>query len=100
MSGELACAGGTCEIFLERKRDEQHQEEHITNYIKSLSQIEDEMEPYKEHKRDLKKNYLENGWLEREEISMAVKAYRLMKNNIDIEQLMDFYERVTKTVGR
>ncbi|MEC7531053.1 MAG: hypothetical protein VYD10_03070 [Actinomycetota bacterium] len=75
-------------------------EEHITNYIKSLSQIEDEMEHYKEHKRDLKKNYLENGWLEREEISMAVKAYRLMKNNIDIEQLMDFYERVTKTVGR
>ena len=75
-------------------------EEHITNYIKSLSQIEDKMEPYKEHKRDLKKNYLENGWLEREEISMAVKAYRLMKNNIDIEQLMDFYERVTKTVGR
>ena len=75
-------------------------EEHITNYIKSLSQIEDEMEPYKEHKRDLKKNYIENGWLEREEISMAVKAYRLMKNNIDIEQLMDFYERVTKTVGR
>jgi hypothetical protein len=75
-------------------------EEHITNYIKSLSQIEDEMEPYKEHKRDLKKNYLENGWLERDEISMAVKAYRLMKNNIDIEQLMDFYDRVTKTVGR
>ena len=75
-------------------------EEHITNYIKSLSQIEDEMEPYKEHKRDLKKNYLENGWLERDEISMAVKAYRLMKNNIDIEQLIDFYERVTKTVGR
>ena len=75
-------------------------EEHITNYIKSLSQIEDEMEPYREHKRDLKKNYLENGWLEREEISMAVKPYRLMKNNIDIEQLMDFYERVTKTVGR
>ena len=61
-------------------------EEHITNYIKPLSQIEDEMEPYKEHKRDLKKNYLENGWLEREEISMAVKAYRLMKNNIDIER--------------
>jgi hypothetical protein len=77
-----------------------NKEEHITNYIKSLSQIEDEMEPYKEHKRDLKKNYIDNGWLEREEISMAVKAYRLMKNNIDIEQLIDFYERVTKTVGR
>ena len=77
-----------------------NKEEHITNYIKSLSQIEDEMEPYKEHKRDLKKNYIDNGWLEREEISMAVKAYRLMKNNVDIEQLIDFYERVTKTVGR
>ena len=73
-------------------------EDHITNYIKSLAQIEDEMEPYKEHKRDLKKNYVDNGWLDREEISVAVKAYRLMRDNVDVEQLMDFYDRVSKTV--
>ena len=69
-------------------------EEHITNYIKSLSQIEDEMEPYKEHTRDLKKDYLENGWLEREEISMAVKAYRMMKNDVDIQQFVNVFNSI------
>ena len=60
--------------------------------------IEDAMEPYKESKRDLKANFIENGWLSKEEISMAVKAYRMMKSNTDIEQLLDFYQHVKKTV--
>ena len=75
-------------------------ESHITNYIKSMAAIEDAMEPYKESKRDLKTNYVENGWLTKEEISVAVKAYRLMKSDTDIEQLMDFFEHVKSTVGK
>ena len=75
-------------------------ENRITDYVKSLAAIEEAMEPYKEQKRSLKANYVENGWLEKEEISVAVRAYRLMKSDVDIEQLIDFYERVTKTVGK
>ena len=75
-------------------------ESRITDYVKSLAAIEEAMEPYKEQKRALKTNYVENGWLEKDEISVAVKAYRLMKSDVDIEQLLDFYERVTKTIGK
>jgi len=60
--------------------------------------IEESMEPYKEQKRALKGNYVENGWLSKEEISLAVKAYRMVKGDVDIEQLMDFYDHVTKTI--
>ena len=74
-------------------------ENKITDYIKSLAAIEEAMEPLKEQKRSLKTNYIENGWLEKEEISMAVKAYRLMKSDTDMEQLLDFYERVAKSIG-
>ena len=74
-------------------------ENKITDYIKSLAAIEEAMEPLKEQKRSLKANYVENGWLEKEEISMAVKAYLLMKSDTDMEQLFDFYERVAKSVG-
>ena len=74
--------------------------EHISNYIKAMAAIEDEMEPLKEHKRDLKANYIENEWLSKEEISMAVKAYRLLKGDTDMDQLMDFYDRVSKTVTK
>ena len=84
---------------IEKESDVEQKEEYITNYIKSLVAVEEEMEPYKEHKRELKKNYIDNGWLTKEEISLAVKAYRLMKDDIDMEQLMDFYERVSKTIS-
>ena len=73
-------------------------EKRITDYIKSMVTIEDAMEPYKEQKRALKGNYVENGWLSKEEISLAVKAYRMVKGDVDIEQLMDFYDHVSKTV--
>ena len=89
------------EVVVEQPQSEvQKKEEYITNYIKSMAAVEEEMEPFKEHKRDLKKSYIENGWLSKEEISLAVKAYRLMKDDIDMEQLMDFYERVSKTVSK
>lgn len=75
----------------------QEKENKITNYIKSLRTIEEAMEPYKDQKRALKSNYVENGWLSKEEISMAVKAYRMVKEDTDIDQLMDFYNHVRKT---
>jgi len=78
--------------------DIEEKENRITDYIKSLASIEDSMEPYKEQKRALKGNYVENGWLSKEEIGMAVKAYRMVKGDIDVEQLMDFYDHVQKTV--
>jgi len=84
---------------IEKESDVQQKEEYITNYIKSLVAVEEETEPYKEHKRELKKNYIDNGWLTKDEISLAVKAYRLMKDDIDMEQLMDFYDRVSKTIS-
>jgi hypothetical protein len=76
--------------------NETTKEQRIADYIKSLSALETEMEPYKEQKRDLKQNYVENGWLSKEEISAAVKAYRLMKSEVDLEQMKDFYELFSK----
>ena len=40
-------------------RDTKSKEEHISDYIDSLKTIEECMEPYKEQKRDLKKEYLD-----------------------------------------
>ena len=77
---------------------EDEKEERILNYVKSLTAVEEAMEPFKEQKRALKANYIENGWMTREEISLAVKALRLIKDNTDLEQLMDFYATVNKTV--
>ena len=77
--------------------DTSKKEEKIVDYIKSLAALEKEMEPYKEQKRAMKQNYLENGWLSKEEISAAVKAFRLMKSEVDLEQMRDFFDLYERT---
>ena len=52
------------------------------------------MEPYKEQKRELRKEFKEQEWLSKEEISMAVKAYRMMKSEVDVEQLVKVYDSI------
>jgi len=76
--------------------EETEKERHITEYIRSLKTIEDAMEPYKEQKRELRKEYNEQNWLTSDEQRMATKAYRLLKDDVDLEQLMDFYETIKK----
>ena len=63
---------------------DKEKEHHMADYIASMKAIEDAMEPYKEQKRELKSEYIENGWLTKEDISLTVKAYRLLKDDVDI----------------
>ncbi len=73
-------------------------EERIVDYIKSVASIDEALEPFKEQKKALKTNYVENGWLNKEEIKMAMKAYKMIKDDVDLDQLMDFYETVGRSV--
>ena len=73
-------------------------EEHISNYVREFAAIEDAMEPYKEQKRDLRESYHENGWLSKEELRLAVKAYRLVKSDTDMDQLTEYFNKLKKTV--
>ena len=69
----------------ERKR-------YVKEYIRSLVAIEEAMEPYKEQKRDLRTEYRENGWLNTDELRAAVKAYRLFKDNVNIDEVVENFE--------
>jgi len=71
-------------------------EQHMGDYIKSMKALEDAMEPYKEQKRELKTDYVDSGWLTKEDISMTTRAYRLLKNDVDIDALIDIYESLRK----
>ena len=71
-------------------------EQHMADYIKSMKALEDAMEPYKEQKRELKADYIDSGWLTKEDISLTVRAYRLLKNDVDIDALIDIYDNLRK----
>ena len=62
-------------------------EEYMVEFLKYFRAIEDAMEPFKDQRKDLRENFHENGWLSKEEMRLAVKAYRFMKQDTDIDQL-------------
>jgi len=82
----------------EIEKDNVAKEQHILNYIRSVASIDEQLEPFKEQKRDLKTNYVENGWLSKEEVKLAMKAYRMIKSETDWDQLSDLYSVVKRGV--
>ena len=71
---------------------EKTKEERVVDYVTSIAALDEAMKPFKEQKTDLRKSYLENGWLSKEEIKTALKAYRLRKDNTDMEQLTEMFD--------
>jgi len=79
--------------------EEAQKENHVINYIKSLIALEKAIEPFKEQRKDLRKEYIKNEWLTRGEIWATVKAYRLYEKDADIDDLNDMFEIVEKQFG-
>ena len=69
--------------------DVNERRQRVLQYIRSLRTIEDAIEPYAEQKRELKAEFKEQGWLTGDEISLAVKAYRMLKADQDVEDLVE-----------
>jgi len=64
-------------------------EQMMFDYISSLKAIEDEMEPFKEAKKDLRDDYYGRG-LTKNDIWLSVRAYRLVRSLNDKElEFMD-----------
>ena len=84
---------GSDTAIVEQVRDEKT--EKMIEYIKSLKAIEDAIEPYAEQKRELRKDFKDQGWLTGDEISMTVKAYRMMKKDVDIDQFVSVFESLS-----
>ena len=74
-------------------------EQHMINFVKSFVAIEEAMEPFKDQRRDLRESYNTNSWLSKEEMRLAVKAYRLLKQDTDIQELADCFKQLKRAVG-
>ncbi|MAH47312.1 hypothetical protein CMI37_15920, partial [Candidatus Pacearchaeota archaeon] len=69
--------------------------QYVKEYIRSLSAIEECIEPYQEQKRELRTEFRENGWLNTDEIRAAVKAYRLYKGKFNIDEVVDNFNAIS-----
>jgi len=79
------------------RHDKETLNRYIKEYIRSLAAIEDEMSVYVDQKRDLRNEFSDNGWLNTDQLRTAVKAYRLFKDNFDIDDLVDAYRLLRPT---
>tara|TARA_R110000824_G_scaffold25542_2_gene88983 strand:- start:358 stop:597 length:240 start_codon:yes stop_codon:yes gene_type:complete len=73
--------------------------DYLIEYFKAFQAVELEMEPYKEHKKDLKKNYVENGWLSKQEISQGLRAYRMLKKGENIDDFTEIFEKLQTKIS-
>ena len=69
--------------------------EKMIEYVKLLKSIEDAMEPYKESKRELRSDFVKNGFLSKDDISTITRAYRMLKKNERIEDLISAYDVIS-----
>ena len=80
--------------------NEKSKEEYIVNYLKSMIALEEAMEPYKEQKKDLRTEFIENGWLTKEDIWSAVKALRMYQKSADLDAVNEMFDIIEKKFGQ
>ena len=88
---DLSIVSNDVVVEAQLNQEEEAKRQKVREYIRSLSAIEDGIEPYAEQKRELKAEFKEQGWLTGDEISVAVKAYRMLKADQDIDELVEMF---------
>ena len=83
----------------EKKENEESKEHYVVNYLKSMIALEEAMEPYKEQKKELRSEYIENGWLSKEEIWSAIKAFRMYQKSADLDAVNEMFDLIEKKFG-
>ncbi len=76
------------------KAPEKTKDERVKDFIKSMAALDESIKPFREQKSDLKKSYVENNYLTKEEIKTCLQAYRLVKNKMDMAQLDQFFDKI------
>ena len=73
---------------------------HMIDFIRSIKELNDAMQPFKDQLKDLKSNYKENEWLDAKQQKMAMKIYRMIDDDIDLAEFVDLYQAVNKIVKK
>ena len=78
---------------------EETKEHYVVNYLKSMLALEEAMEPFKEQKKELRVEYIENGWLTKDEIWSAVKALRMYQKSQNLDSVNEMFDLIEKQFG-
>ncbi len=72
--------------------------EKIEKLVRSFRELDGAMIPFQEQKKELRSNYIENGWLTKDEFTLCKKAYNNLKNKVNMDELLEMIEICKKEV--
>lgn len=87
------------EVVKDDNNEEETKEHYVVNYLKSMLALEEAMEPFKEQKKELRVEYIENGWLTKDEIWSAVKALRMYQKSQNLDSVNEMFDLIEKQFG-
>lgn len=73
--------------------------EHIKSYLSNVIQLDNAIQTYQGQKRDVKKNYVDNGWLTKGELKLIDQAMRLIKQDVDQDALGTISDHIKRELG-
>ena len=88
---DLSLVSNNVVVEAQLSQADEAKRQKVLEYVRSLKALEEAIEPYAEQKRELKAEFKEQGWLSGDEISLAVKAYRMLKTDKDIDELVELF---------
>ena len=76
----------------------EEKKKHVLRLIKSYKAIDSAILPYQEQRKELRKEFIENDWLNNDEVSLVKKEYNAVKSKVDLDDLSSFMEIVKQEV--
>lgn len=73
---------------------------HMIDFIQSIKELNDAMQPFKDQMKDLKANYKEQEWLDAKQQKMAMKIYRMIDDDVDLAEFVGLFQTVNKIVKK
>jgi hypothetical protein len=67
---------------------------YLFNFLRSMIELKNAIEPFQEQQKELKKEFAEKGWLTKEEQALILKAYAMAKKDQDLSQLQEIFNAV------
>lgn len=77
---------------------DKEKKERIEKLIKSFKEIDSCILPYQDQRKDLRKSYIDQGWLSKEEFDLVKKSYNLLKKKTNMDDLSTIYDIAKKEV--
>jgi len=75
---------------------DKEKKERIEKLIKSFKELDACIFPFQDQKKDLRKSYIDQGWLNKEEYDLVKKSYNLLKRKTNLQDLSTIYDIAKK----